>query len=350
MHDIVIYTPPSNFHWGFEGADVGGSELWAEVMAAELSKHHSVALVCSTGGRKFFRGNLLVCDHSHKEAYASCRYLISSRTSEALKKIQASKKFMVYHDVVTQRNWEFIPDLQGTMYPGLADEVDGYVFVSDWQRDFIQTTAAMMGGFDVIGPKSHVIPNGYYPERFAEKREKKNQIIFSSNPERGLQLLLELFPQIRERTGAKLKVCYGLDFYRSHSGAINEQWFSYIEGMLDQEGATYMGHLTQEELAREYLESKVWVYPSNFPETFCITALEAMAGGCNCVATAQAALTDTLDEADLISAPAGTKGYNDTLVNLVEQALTEPEKDYSEHLSKFTWDEVVKKWEHLLGG
>lgn len=348
MSKIVIYTPPSNFHWGHPNADVGGSELWAEVMAVELAKEHEVILVCSTGGKRFFRRALLVCDHSHSEIYQECDTLICSRTSEPLKRVKAEKKYMVYHDVVTQRNWEFFPNLQGMMYPGLGDEIDGYVFVSKWQRDFIQATAAMLGGFDLIGPKAHVIPNGHYPERFAEKREKKNQIIFSSNPERGLQLLLELFPRIHEETGAELKVCYGMDFYRSHSGAVNESWISYIEGMLDQDGVTYMGHLSQDELAKEYLESKVWVYPSNFPETFCITALEAMAGRCNCVATAQAALTDTLDMADLITAPAGTNEYNDTLVGLIEKALAEPEKDYSEHLSKFTWDEVVRKWRELI--
>lgn len=350
MARIVIYTPPSNFLWGHAGAEVGGSELWAEVLAVELSaRGHEVVLVCSTGGKRFFRKALLVCDHKHEEVYLECEYLICSRTSQPLKKIKAEKKFMVYHDVVSQRNWEFFPDLQGMMFPGLGDEVDGYVFVSFWQRDFVQSTIAMLGGFDGIGPRSHVIPNGYYPERFAAKREKKNQIIFSSNPERGLQLLLELFPVIRERTGAELKVCYGLDFYRSHSGAINEQWMGYMEGMLDQEGVTYMGHLSQEDLAKEYLESKVWAYPSNFPETFCITALEAMAGGCNCIATDQGALPDTLDESDLIAAPAGTSEYNDTLVRLIERALKEPQKSYDGHLSKFTWSRVVDQWEQLLG-
>ena len=349
MARIVIFTPRSNFIWGHDGSNLGGSELWAEALGLELSKEHEVVLVCSTGGKRFIRCGMLVCDHRFEDIYSTADVVISSRTAEGLS-LKAGKKYMIYHDVVTQRNWEFFPNLQGMMYSGRADEVTGYVFVSEWQKDFVTKCFSGMSGFDPFEGRAHVIPNGFYPGRFENKLEKKRRLIFSSNPERGLQLLLELFPEIRRRTGAELRVCYGLDFYESHTKPhINESWLAYIKDMLNQEGVTYLGHLSQDELAKEYLEAKVWVYPSNFPETFCITALEAMAAGCNVVATNQAALPQTLDQADLIAGPAGTNEYNRLMIGLVEKALESSAPDYSDHLQKFTWKSVADDWKSLMG-
>ena len=38
--------------------------------------------------------------------------------------------------------------------------------------------------------------------------------------------------------------------------------------------------LSQDELSLEFLKSDVWLYPTDFQETYCITALEAMISKC----------------------------------------------------------------------
>ena len=38
--------------------------------------------------------------------------------------------------------------------------------------------------------------------------------------------------------------------------------------------------ISQEQLAIEFLKSDIWLYPTDFQETYCITALEAMCAKC----------------------------------------------------------------------
>ena len=51
--------------------------------------------------------------------------------------------------------------------------------------------------------------------------------------------------------------------------------------------------VSQDIIKDELLKSDVWLYPTNFPETYCISALEAMAAGCLVAGVKYAGLTDT---------------------------------------------------------
>jgi glycosyltransferase involved in cell wall biosynthesis len=56
------------------------------------------------------------------------------------------------------------------------------------------------------------------------------------------------------------------------------------------------GRVNQETLAREFMCSGVWAYPTWFSETNCITAAEAQAAGLYIVTTPVAALNETVGD------------------------------------------------------
>ena len=51
---------------------------------------------------------------------------------------------------------------------------------------------------------------------------------------------------------------------------------------------------SQDTIKDELLKSDVWLYPTNFPETYCISALETMVEGCLVAGVKYTGLTDTI--------------------------------------------------------
>ena len=97
-----------------------------------------------------------------------------------------------------------------------------------------------------------------------------NQYIYTSHAERGLERLLEEWPLILERTpDATLKVAtpeYGLEYFNLYF----KEWVNNLEGV------EFVGTLPQRELYQLMASSSYWYYPSDYEETFCITALEML--------------------------------------------------------------------------
>ena len=97
-----------------------------------------------------------------------------------------------------------------------------------------------------------------------------NQYIYTSHCERGLAKVLEDWPLIKQNNpNAILKIStpeYGLEYYNL-----------YFKELVDSlEGTQFLGTLSRPQLYRLMAESSYWYYPSNYEETFCITALEML--------------------------------------------------------------------------
>jgi glycosyltransferase involved in cell wall biosynthesis len=100
--------------------------------------------------------------------------------------------------------------------------------------------------------------------------KNKNQYIYTSHAERGLQRLLEEWPSILKLTpDATLKIAtpeYGLEYFNIY----------FKELVNNLEGVEFVGTLPRHPLYLLMAESEYWYYPSEYEETFCITALEML--------------------------------------------------------------------------
>ena len=71
---------------------------------------------------------------------------------------------------------------------------------------------------------------------------------------------------------------------------------------MEQKGVVAHGRVDQQTLAREMLSAGVWILPTWFCETSCISAMEAQAAGLRIVASKLAALEETVaDRGELIT-------------------------------------------------
>ena len=116
-------------------------------------------------------------------------------------------------------------------------------------------------------------------------------------------------------------------------------------------GVTEHGRVSHEELANKMLKTKVWAYPTEFDEVFCITAVKADLAGCKSVLTDVAALKETagksatLIESDIIySDEYSRKKFVDGVV----AALKSNEKVNNKDSKRFGWKQIAKQWGDII--
>lgn len=152
--------------------------------------------------------------------------------------------------------------------------------------------------FGVAKDRILVTSNGIRPERFANKSVEKvpGKVIYSSSPDRGLKnALLVMDKVVVGMPEARLHVYYGFDNMRKMGmgGQADE-----LERMMRaRDYVVFHGNLPQEKLAAEFQSACVWLYPTNFLETYCITAIEALCSGVYPVVRKWGGLQNTLHRA-----------------------------------------------------
>lgn len=225
----------------------------------------------------------------------------------------------------------------------LLARFDRVLGVSRWHADYL----AQQYGLTNTG---HV-PNGIDLARFAEPvRKVPWRVVFGSSPDRGLDRLLALWPEIvKAEPEATLHVAYGWENVDKRVAAGDQGYAAFkdriVRAMEALPSVTWRGRLGQDDLARFYQEAWAWAYPTSFTEVSCITAMEAMAGGAIPVCSSVAALKETVGDGGLV-VDGNTYGaaWRAFYVHVLSGVLGEANVRYSyEHRARaraqsFTWE------------
>ena len=175
--------------------------------------------------------------------------------------------------------------------PTAQQSLDCAVFVSETQRASIPTSAP-----------THVIGNGIAPafeNMFSSAAEllaaKQDRAVYTTTPFRGLAVLIN----VMERMETEID----LDVYSSmRTYQLGDEEYAEIFVRADRHPRIHRhGAVSQKALAHNLRQAAFLAYPCVFEETYCITALEAMAAGLKVVSTDLGALPETtLGYADLL--------------------------------------------------
>lgn len=121
-------------------------------------------------------------------------------------------------------------------------------------------------------------------EAEAPERNPK-RLIWTSSPDRGLKEVLDIFERAREMVpDLELAVFYGMDNIDKICGGDRtrmpwaESWAQYDRANA-MPGVTWRGRIGQDQLKREMFGAGIWLYPTWFSETSCISCMEAQACG-----------------------------------------------------------------------
>ena len=193
------------------------------------------------------------------------------------------------------------------------------------------------------------------------------QAVYSSNPDRGLQELAALWPEIVAALPLQGPwAAVGRDVWLGrladlgHGPAWQErcdQVEAEVKGRFAGHDVIFTGRLSKPALARVLMQSDVCLYPCNFFETFCLTVLECQAAGVPVVTSEFGALATTLAPGAGVKIPGhpSSSVYRRRFVRAAVDVLQDAERRRAMgaagvvHVAggPFGWLDVAEQWRRL---
>lgn len=218
---------------------------------------------------------------------------------------------------------------------------DKVLALSEFHRNYLKHV------FRISPEKILLTRNGIDLKRFEGldlTSKDANKIVFSSSPDRGLDRAIRVVEALRTQTGlsAELHCFYGFD--NMTRLGLHDQVAKFQKLIGDRPWVINHGNVQQDALVQHLATAKAWLYPTDFLETFCITALEMIACRVRPVTRYYGALPHTLAHApaDIIDSDCQTEADVQVWVTHLRQALEteQPIVDMSAH----SWASVADEW------
>jgi glycosyltransferase involved in cell wall biosynthesis len=171
-----------------------------------------------------------------------------------------------------------------------VDRVDCFVYVSNWQYEKFRNI------YNIPEYKSVVIKNATEPFIYTQRSQGKMKLIYTSAPNRGLDVLLDAF-EVLSRDDVELDVYSSTIIYGSdYSKQVDHVFKPLFDRASNMKNVNYKGY-GENSVVREALQqSHIFAYPSTFEETSCMAAIEAGSAGCKLITTNYGALYETGSE------------------------------------------------------
>jgi beta-1,4-mannosyl-glycoprotein beta-1,4-N-acetylglucosaminyltransferase len=218
--------------------------------------------------------------------------------------------------------------------------INGCICLTDWhKKTFIEK-------YPILENKIHLINNGLDVSNFKTTNNKgnikiKNKFIYSSRPDRGLKKLLNLWSSILERIPDAILTISSYGNFPSNSE--EEQMQNIINNYPT--SIKHLGKLNANALYEEMSSAEYWLYPTDWPETSCITALEMLMSDVICLYYPVAGLINTMD-AYGIQVSSGNE--IDTIVSLTEELKCKLRVSGKKYAELCSWFNRAKIWKNLL--
>jgi len=202
----------------------------------------------------------------------------------------------------------------------LYDERMTYIVcLTNWHKE------NFISQFPKISQKVIVIGNGVDTNSFVKPQTKvADSFIYTSHAERGLHKILENWNTIKKiKPNASLHIStpnYGLEFFKDN----------YLKSITNSHDIKFYGSLPRSRLYELMSKCEYWYYPTEYEETFCITALEMLGHNVTPIAHEVAALKETLSNFNLKSLKNITKKLDFTKI--------------SDYVDSNDWNHVKKLW------
>jgi glycosyltransferase involved in cell wall biosynthesis len=149
-------------------------------------------------------------------------------------------------------------------------------------------------GLGVPYAGSTIMRNAIVPfEEVTKNKSEKIRLIYHTTPHRGLELLIPVFLEL-----VKMRPNLHLDVYSSFSiygwSERDKPYEKLFDICRQHPNITYHGAVSNDRIRAALRAADIFAYPSIWPETSCIAAMEAMSAGVAIVAPDYAALSETL--------------------------------------------------------
>jgi len=345
---IVFYNAtPSEFSGDeLERRGVGGSEGDIINLAKIFAKQYNVIVFCNCPRQGIFDGVRYVhAENTEWMKKFKTDLFVASRNTHLL----ADVNFKEYFNVEKVCLWthDLAESYVFDKLPKALPNIDRIFTLTKWHTDNIRARFR-----DITEDKWFNARNGVDVELYKDEVERNPfKLIYSSTPFRGLDVLLEVFPMIKSMVPqAELHIFSSMKVYGNHNMDEDKKFQELYEKAQKIEGITYHGTVTRRELAKHMKESAVLAYPNHYPETCCITAMEAVTAGTPIVSSNLAALPEIVPPGCgfLIDGDSHSEPYKKAFIEKVVELLKNKDIWYEMHNAckghDFSWDTISKEW------
>lgn len=290
--NILIYTGYSNFEWNYTYSlsnALGGSESAVCYLAKQFSKDY-----------KIFISGQVKTETIDNLSFVNLNDLVSILQKNSFHTIIVSRYvgfFELYPYYKAYQTFIWAHDIILLPY-GCSKSVGEIVKTNDSKiKACICQTAwhkkLFLKQYPELSNKICVINNGIPIELFNSETSSKikDSFIYSSCTERGLDKLLQLWPKILNcKPDATLFICCYNNFPMNQSEM-------FLEKIIQQyPSIQHLGKLNKTQLYSLMATVQYWMYPTDFKETSCITALEMLQSKVICLYYPLAGLNYTLGD------------------------------------------------------
>lgn len=345
---VTILAPGAPEPWSprtFEREGLGGSETAIIGLGEGFAKLGKQVSVFSTISDEGYYNSVRYRDQSRFVPGIRSDVLIAWRAPELIdNQVNASRSILWMHDT----------DVGDRLTPARAAKFESIVVLTEWHKQH------MLQMYPFLEPeKLVVIPNGVNLSLFAGPApvRDKNRVVYSSSPDRGLDTILEfIWPRVLEQVPeAELHIYYGWNNFDKFLPVFPHlaEFKNKVMGLISKSrNVVQHGRVDQKTLAREMRGGNIWLYPTSFTETYCITAVEAQLAGLHPITNNLAALSETVKSGVILDVEEIQKNPSDALALMVEatvQALRYPATDeYRAEVKRrapaVSWDQVAVEW------
>lgn len=237
-----------------------------------------------------------------------------------------------------------VPEV-GEYSTDLLNKVDYIMVKSPYHRSLLP---------DVPDQKFKIVGNGinWNTLQKIEAVRKPHAIFYGSSPDRGLENLLDIWPEILAAVpDAELHVCYGFELFLKLRGHVKSyrDWYDMMMQKLKQPGITHHGKVGEKELYTIAKSCSIWAYPTNFQEIDCITARYCQALGTMPLVYGYAALKTSVQRGvQLAVDPFDRKSldfYKDDLIRYLQDPHNMGDRaDCITNAKAFDWTASAAEW------
>jgi glycosyltransferase involved in cell wall biosynthesis len=250
-------------------------------------------------------------------------------------------------------------------------DIDELFTLSDFHTTYVTNcNHGRRRNYEVLKNKVFQTRNGItnYIKHVDIKQKDKNLFVYNSSATKGLQPLLNMWPEIKKHIpAAKLKVIGG--YYRFKNDKTDAQYEQWEKAATDKRyldlDIEFTGIIRQDEIAQILAKASFMIYPCIYPETFGISAMESLCYNTPLITTRFGALEETaLEQASYlidyavepnnlfqdIDSQSQYRKFIDTTVKAYNNPYLHQQKMYYCNIIKDVceWDTVAIQWKQHI--
>jgi glycosyltransferase involved in cell wall biosynthesis len=347
--NIVFATSGLDFNGDtLNRGSLGGSETALASMAREFARlGHRVLVYCRCSQPGEFEGVIYadVEDYLHQCRNLTIDVQIVSRFGHLWHpEINAGINMWWLHDMPSAK--------EETMMYALKPDV--IALLSDYHINCFKLSGAPID--PIVWKTANGVDTALISKLKAASPKHPARFLYTSLPERGLdRLITDIWPRIKSSVPNAELVVAGYDLSSiSHliKDDVRRQQGQILERAASTDGVKFVGPLNKSTLYSLMKSCTAMLYPTAWPEIFCITAVEAQACGLPIVTTNSFALSETVGPDSGVLVDPGPK-YTEEFVkaavqlsrdNVWRDQLAAAGPKFVEQQG-YVWSRIAKQWE-----